>query len=132
MANIEMQNMSDHFGEVYISVENNAEIWFNGQQVGTGKWFTQLREGSYTIETRKSDCDPMRTNFRVEPKRYNQITAYPPSPHTGILNIFTRPRNVTALLNGMERIDLTQIAVLPAVFGSIGQRHLLCHLECCH
>jgi hypothetical protein len=113
VANIQMQNMSDHFGEVYVSVENNAEIWFNGHQVGIGKWYTQLREGSYTIETRKSDCDPMRTNFRVEPKRYNHITAYPPSPHTGILNIFTRPRNVTALLNGMERINLTQIAVLP-------------------
>lgn len=113
MANIQMENMSDHFGEVYVNVDNNAEIWYNDHQVGTGSWFTQLREGSYTIETRKADCDPVKTNFTVNPKIFNRIQANAPSPHIGLLNIYTRPRSVNALLNGTNNIDLTTIVGLP-------------------
>ena len=113
VANIEMRNMSDHYGEVVVNVENNADIWYNGHQVGTGSWSTQLREGSYTVETRKLDCDPIKTTFTVIPQKKNQIQAAPPAPHTGRLNIYTRPRNATALLNGIDPIDLTELQTLP-------------------
>ena len=113
VANIQMRNMSDHYGEVVVNVENEADIWYNGHQVGTSSWSTQLREGSYTIETRKLDCDPVKTTFTVIPKQKNQIQAAPPAPHTGRLNIYTRPRNANALLNGMDPIDLTQLQTLP-------------------
>ena len=113
VANIEMRNMSDHYGEVVVNVENNADIWYNGHQVGTGSWRTQLREGSYTVETRKLDCDPIKTTFTVIPQKKNQIQAAPPAPHTGRLNIYTRPRNATALLNGIDPIDLTELQTLP-------------------
>ena len=113
VANIEMRNMSDHYGEVVVNVENNADIWYNGHQVGTGSWSTQLREGSYTVETRKLDCDPIKTTFTVIPKKKNQIQAAPPAPHTGRLNIYTRPRNATALLNGIDPINLTELQTLP-------------------
>ena len=113
VANIEMRNMSDHYGEVVVNVENNADIWYNGHQVGTGSWSTQLREGSYTVETRKLDCDPIKTTFTVIPQKKNQIQAAPPAPHTGRLNVYTRPRNATALLNGIDPIDLTELQTLP-------------------
>ena len=113
VANIEMRNMSDHYGEVVVNVENNADIWYNDHQVGTGSWSTQLREGSYTVETRKLDCDPIKTTFTVISKKKNQIQAAPPAPHTGRLNVYTRPRNATALLNGIDPIDLTELQTLP-------------------
>lgn len=113
VANIEMRNMSDHYGDVVVNVENNADIWYNGHQVGTGSWSTQLREGSYTVETRKLDCDPIKTTFTVIPQKKNQIQAAPPAPHTGRLNIYTRPRNATALLNGIDPINLTELQTLP-------------------
>ena len=113
VANIEMRNMSDHYGDVVVNVENNADIWYNGHQVGTGSWSTQLREGSYTVETRKLDCDPIKTTFTVIPQKKNQIQAAPPAPHTGRLNVYTRPRNATALLNGIDPIDLTELQTLP-------------------
>ena len=113
VANIEMRNMSDHYGEVVVNVENNADIWYNDHQVGTGSWSTQLREGSYTVETRKLDCDPIKTTFTVIPQKKNQIQAAPPAPHTGRLNIYTRPRNATALLNGIDPINLTELQTLP-------------------
>ena len=113
VANIQMRNMSDHYGEVVVNVENNADIWFNDHQVGTGSWQTQLREGSYTVETRKADCDPVKTNFTVVPQKRNQIQAAPPAQHTGRLNIYTRPRNANALLNGTDPINLTDVPTLP-------------------
>lgn len=113
VANIEMRNMSDHYGDVVVNVENNADIWYNGHQVGTGSWSTQLREGSYTVETRKLDCDPIKTTFTVIPQKKNQIQAATPAPHTGRLNIYTRPRNATALLNGIDPINLTELQTLP-------------------
>lgn len=113
VANIEMRNMSDHYGEVVVNVENNADIWFNDHQVGTGSWQTQLREGAYTVETRKADCDPVKTNFTVVPQKRNQIQAAPPAQHTGRLNIYTRPRNAMALLNGTDEINLTDVPTLP-------------------
>lgn len=113
VANIQMRNMSDHYGEVVVNVENNADIWFNDHQVGTGSWQTQLREGSYTVETRKADCDPVKTNFTVVPQKRNQIQAAPPAQHTGRLNIYTRPRNAMALLNGTDPINLTDVPTLP-------------------
>lgn len=113
VANIQMRDMSDHYGEVTVNVGNNADIWFNGHQVGTGTWQTQLREGSYTVETRKADCDPVKTNFTVAPQKKNLIQAAPPAQHTGRLNIYTRPRNASALLNGTEPINLTDVPTLP-------------------
>ena len=113
IAHVEMKNMSAHYGDVVVSVENNADIWYNGHQVGTSSWSTQLREGSYTVETRKVDCDPIKTTFIVEPRKKNNIQAAPPAPHTGRLNIYTRPRNAQGLLNGTDPIDLTQLQTLP-------------------
>ena len=113
MVNVQMRNMSAHFGETSVTVDDNAEIWFNDHKVGTGSWHTQLREGTYTLETRKADCDPVKTTFTVRPRSHNQIYANPPSPHKGLLNIYTRPRNVTALLNGTEAVDVTRMLALP-------------------
>jgi hypothetical protein len=113
IAHVEMKNMSAHYGDVVVNVENNADIWYNGHQVGTSSWSTQLREGSYTIETRKVDCDPIKTTFTVEPRKKNNIQAAPPAPHTGRLNVYTRPRNAQGILNGTDPIDLTTLQTLP-------------------
>lgn len=113
IAHIEMKNMSSHYGEVVVNVENDADIWYNNHHVGTGSWSTQLREGSYTVETRKADCDPIKTNFNVEPRKKNQIQAAPPVQHTGRLNIYTRPRNAKAILNGTDEVNLTDVPTLP-------------------
>lgn len=113
MINVSMQDMSDHFGDVTVTVDNNADIFFNDHQVGTGSWKTQLREGDYTVETRKTDCDPVKTTFSVMAKKLNSVKANPPAPHTGRLNIYTRPRNATAIINGNTSINIEEIQTLP-------------------
>lgn len=111
--NVPMRDMSDHFGNVNVTVDNGADIYFEGRNVGNGSWQTQLREGTYVVETRKADCDPEKTSFTVEAKKQNDIKAAPPSPHTGSLHLYTRPRDVKAFYNGINPIDLTDVHSLP-------------------
>jgi len=111
--NVEQRDMSDHFGNVEVSVDNKADIWFEGKNVGNGKWETQLREGNYVVETRKADCDPVKTSFTVVKQQHNSIKAAAPTPHTGVLSVYTRPRNAQATINGSQVIDMTEAHTLP-------------------
>lgn len=113
MINVEQRDMSDHFGNVTVTVDNRAEIWFEGKNVGTSVWQTQLREGTYVVETQKTDCDPEKTSFTVVAKKDNKVKAAQPTPHTGRLNLYTRPRNAVATYNGTNPIDLTEVQTLP-------------------
>ena len=65
------------------------------------------------VETRKADCDPEKTSFTVVAKQRNDVKAVPPTPHTGRLSIYTRPRNAVATYNGNNPIDLTEAQTLP-------------------
>jgi hypothetical protein len=71
------------YGDVTVTVDNKADIFYNGQNMGTGQWKTQLREGNYTIETRKANSDPAMTSFTVVAQRQNNIKANAPVQHTG-------------------------------------------------
>ncbi len=109
---VEMEDMSRFYGDVTVTVENNAEIYFRDKKVGTSVWETKLREGNYTIETRKVDCDPVKTTFTVNALTDNQIKAIAPIPHTGLLMIYTRPAS-TKIFNGNKELDLQSSPTLP-------------------
>ena len=109
----EQRDMSDQFGDVEISVDSQADIYYEDRRVGTGTWKTQLREGNHTVETRKADCDPVKTSFRVVARHQNQVKANAPVPHTGRLSVFTRPGNVKTTYNGSHFIDLSETVSVP-------------------
>lgn len=113
LVNIPQRDMSDHFGDVSVSVDNKADIYFENKKVGTSTWKTQLREGTYIVETRKADCDPVKTSFTVVAQKQNVVKANAPTPHTGWLNIFTRPGNVKTVYNGDHFIDLSETVSVP-------------------
>lgn len=107
LVHVGMKDMSHLFGDVTVKVDNKADIYYNGKNVGNGIWKTQLREGNYTIETRKANSDPMLTSFTVVAQQQNNITANAPVPHTGWLHVYTRPRNVkTAPFDANEVLTL--------------------------
>jgi len=110
---VAQRDMSDHFGDVMVTVDNRADIYFEDRKVGTGTWQTQLREGSYVVETRKADCDPVKTSFSVAAQRQNTVKANAPVPHTGWLSIYTRPGNVKTTYNGDHFIDLSETVSVP-------------------
>lgn len=104
---VDMQDMSHLYGDVTVTVDNKADIFYNGQNMGTGVWKTQLREGNYTIETRKANSDPAMTSFAVVAQRQNTIKANAPVQHTGWLHVYTRPRNVK-----IAPMDVSEIQTL--------------------
>ena len=108
LIHVDMVDMSSHYGDVTVTVDNRADIFHNGQLVGTGEWRTQLREGNYTIETRKANSDPAMTSFTVVAQRQNTVKANAPTPHTGWLHVYTRPRNVK-----ITPIDVSETQTLP-------------------
>ncbi|MBR1556721.1 MAG: PEGA domain-containing protein [Prevotella sp.] len=111
--NVKMRDMSDHYGEVTITVENDAEIYFNNRLMGNGTWKTELREGSYFVDTKKVDCDSARTNFTVVAQKKNEIKATPPTPHTGYLRLVTRPSDAEAIYYGTRHLSVEEPNVLP-------------------
>lgn len=108
MIHVDMHDMSRYYGDVLVSVDNNADIYYSGDLVGTGTWKTQLHEGSYTIETRKANSEPASTSFTVVAQRQNTIKANAPIPHKGWMSIYTRPRNVRAICNGSRMFSLDE------------------------
>lgn len=117
VVSISQRDMSDHFGDVTMTVDNNADIYFKGNKVGTGQWRTQLREGVYTVETRKADCDFVQTSFTVVAQRQNDIKLNAPIQHTGQLRIYTRPNNV---LVTPPSYDLSEPLTLPVGTYQLG------------
>ena len=113
IVNIPQRDMSDHFGNVTVTVDNRADIYFEDRKVGTGTWTTQLREGSHVVETRKANCDPVKTSFTVVAQQQNNVKANAPVPHTGWLSIYTRPGNVKTTYNGDHFIDLSETVSVP-------------------
>lgn len=108
LIHVDMKDMSYLYGDVLVTVDNKADIFMNGQMMGTGEWKTQLREGNYTIETRKANSDPAMTSFTVMAQRQNTIKANAPIQHTGWLHIYTRPRNVK-----ISPYDVSETLTLP-------------------
>lgn len=110
---VDQYDISAFFGDVVVTVDNQADIYFEGRNVGTGTWKTQLREGNYTVETRKADCDSEKTSFSVVARQQNEVHAAPPTPYRGTLRIFTRPAGVLATCDGGRAIDLSEAVSLP-------------------
>ena len=111
---IQMTDQTAHFGDVTVTVDDpNADILYQGERVAAGTWRTMLKEGVHEVITRKANCEDAITLFTVEPRKQNNVNAKAPTPHTGIVQLYTRPRNVTATYNGTTTIDLTEPHVLP-------------------
>ena len=111
--NVAMQDQSAHYGDVVLTVTGGADIYVDGKLVGNSSWNTQLKEGLYTVVTKKADCEDATTNFTVKAGQKNEITAAAPRPYVGYLQLYTRPRAVIATLDGRSQVDLTQQLTLP-------------------
>ncbi|MBR1409701.1 MAG: PEGA domain-containing protein [Prevotella sp.] len=112
-ANVQMSDISDKYGDVTVSVDNNAEIYFENKLVGIGTWTTQLREGSYAVETKKTDCDSVKTTFQVVAQQKNEIKAASPTPHMGYLRLVTRPSDALARYYGSRYLSVEEANPLP-------------------
>ena len=111
--NVQMFDQTAHFGDVTVTVDDpNADIIYQGERVAAGSWKTMLKEGTHEVITRKADSDDGVTLFTVRAQTQNEVKATAPTPHTGTIQIYTRPRNVKATYDRNNTIDLTEPQVL--------------------
>ena len=113
---VEMKDMSHLYGDVRVLVDNNADIIFQGKRVASGLWDTQLKEGSYVVETRKTNYEDSKTSFTVKRGEKHTINAIAPSPYTGYLSVYTRPQGVSSIDERGKYIDLSEHT--PVLVGS--------------
>lgn len=88
------------YADVFVSVPDNADIWFEGKLVGVGSWLTHLREGQYIVETRKADHESRTTTFTVTPGGRQTVNAHAPEPYKGWLRLNLHPDNGVQILAG--------------------------------
>lgn len=109
-----LRDQTPHFGDVVVDAgDAAAEILFQDQHVGTGQWRTQLKEGRYEVITRKADCTDASTLFTVKAQTVNEVKAHAPTPFTGKVSLFVRPRNVLVTYGNQQTFDQTVPGVLP-------------------
>lgn len=88
------------YADITVTAPGDAEIWFEGQRVGLGKWTSRLRQGQYIVETRKANHDSRTTPFTVEAGNNATIKAVAPEPYRGWLHLFTVPENNVSVMAG--------------------------------
>ncbi len=84
--------MSADFAMVTLTVDNNAEIYVNGERKGAGSWTGNLASGEYVMETRLANHRASTTTKRISPDQRTQT--YPldaPVPIYGSLDVATTP-----------------------------------------
>lgn len=86
-----MEDENLKYGDVDIEVADGAELWFQDRREGVGSLRKHLRAGSYVVTAKLPDHEDQTTVFTVEAGKTKTVTATPPVPHLGYLEIVTEP-----------------------------------------
>lgn len=89
------------FTELRLSVDNNAEIWMNGEHKGNGFWSGRVMAGTYNMETRKSGHRPVSEYVVVRSDSPVQsLTLQAPTPIYGSLSLTSNPEESEVYIDG--------------------------------
>ena len=94
-------NLSANFSEVTISVDNDADIYVNGELKTKGSWTGKLESGSYLMEAKKENYRSTSQSVdisAVNDKQTIQLSA--PIPIYGTANITSTPAMADVFIDG--------------------------------
>ena len=96
-------SLKPNFAQVSINVDNNAEIWVNGEKKGEGSWRGNLGAGTYELEAKKQGHRSSTTTkeFFVtsEPQT---VKLQPPVPILGEADINSTPAMADIYIDGKK------------------------------
>ena len=96
--------LKPNFARVTLQVDNNAEIWVNGQKRGEGSWTGNLGAGTYEIETRKAGHRPQTTTRDIVATEGPQtIRLNAPTPIYGEADVNSSPAMADIYVDGQKR-----------------------------
>ncbi len=108
-----MEDENLKYGDVNITVDNGAELWFQDRREGVGELHKHLRAGSYVITTKLPDHEDQTTVFSVEPGKTKSVKATAPVPHLGYLAIVTEPEHGVTVMQADTVLNLLPTMQLP-------------------
>ena len=102
--------LKPNFAPVTLTVDNNAEIWVNGERKGQGSWTGNLGAGTYEMETRLANHRPATTTRDIaasaEPLT---IRLNAPTPIYGEADINSTPGMADIYIDGQKRGQTPQL-----------------------
>ena len=107
-------NLAADSASVTLTAPDNAEIWINGEKVGTGTWRGTLNSGAYIFEARKEGYRNSRLSQRITSATASQSYTLPaPEPIYGSIMVDGTPLTADVILDGKH------IGTLPLKLGNI-------------
>lgn len=97
---LQMEDENLKYSDVTVTVPDNADIYFQGRRVGVGEWHERLREGHYSVEIRKTNCEDVTYPFNVVAGRPTLVEAPAPVPYKGYLSVNVIPNTGVKILDG--------------------------------
>lgn len=97
--NFQMLDENDLYGTITVKVDNGADIYYNGEKVGAGSWYTRQKAGTYILEARKKNSETVSTTVEVVAKQDKTVKINAPIPYTGYLKVDLTPKTAGIYLD---------------------------------
>ena len=95
--------LKPNFAQVTINVDNDAEIWVNGEHRGTGSWQGNLGAGTYEFETRKANHRSVSITRDIQASSEPQtLHLQSPTPIFGEADINSSPAMADIYIDGKK------------------------------
>ena len=127
---IETVTLRPNFSKTTLNAGEGVEIYIDGVKMGIGVWSGNLNAGSYNVECRKAGHKSANKTLTVVEGEAAVVELPRPTPLTGVLALTSTPinakitidgkdcgltpRNVTGLLVGEHKVELSKEGYAPA------------------
>ena len=99
---IENISLRTNYAEITLQVNDDAEIWVNGENKATRMWKGKLKSGDYQVECRKVNHETTSQSITVVDNVNATINLKAPLAYTGTLAITSNPLGASILIDGKD------------------------------
>jgi hypothetical protein len=95
-------SLKPNFAYVTINVDNDAEIWMNGEKKGIGSWKGEIGAGIYELEAKKEGyrSTSLTQEIKASPEM-QMIQLQSPTPILGEINLTSNPLMSNVYIDGV-------------------------------
>lgn len=111
-------SLEANFAQVTLTTNEGADIYVDGNRLGTTRWTGTLELGEHSVETRQASHHSAYTNVRITPQSAGQtITLNNPLPIYGSLIVDGSPADVAVYVDG-KKVGTSPLFVSELLIGT--------------
>ena len=116
--NILQPTLEANFVQLTLTTTPQADMYIDGEKLGTGTWTGTLEFGEYSIETRQASHQSAYTTIRVTQQTAKQtISLTNPVPIYGSLTVTSTPADAVVYLDN-NKVGTTPLIINELIIGS--------------